>query len=175
MTGVQTCALPIWFREDLFYKLNVAPINLPPLRERKEDLPEIVDFFLRRLNKKLNKSVEGVDPACMDVFRTVSWPGNLRQLEHVLERMMLLADGSKLRGTNLPADLRAEIDLSSGSEAGTFREIVRRQTQNLEKDLIEKALEEMDGNITRTAEHLGISRKGLQLKMKELGIKGSGG
>jgi two-component system response regulator AtoC len=162
------------FREDLFYKLNVAPITLPALRERKEDLPAIVDFFLRRLGAKLNKPVDKVDPSCMDVFRTVSWPGNLRQLEHVLERMVLLADGNMLRANDIPPDLRSEIDLSSGSEAGNFREIVRRQTQSLEKDLIEKALEEMDGNITRTAEHLGISRKGLQLKMKELGIKSSG-
>jgi two-component system response regulator AtoC len=163
------------FSEGLFYKLNVAPIHLPALRERKEDLPEIVDFFVQRLNRKLNKKVEKVDPACMDIFRTVSWPGNLRQIEHVVERMMLLSDGNVLKAAHIPADLRAEIDLSSGSESGSFREIVRRQTQSLEKDLIEKALEEMDGNITRTAEHLGISRKGLQLKMKELGIKqGSG-
>jgi two-component system, NtrC family, response regulator AtoC len=159
------------FAEDLFYKLNVAPIHLPALRERKEDLPEIVDFFLQRHNRKLNKKIERVDPACMDIFRTVSWPGNLRQLEHVLERMVLLSDGNVLKPSDIPSDLRSEIDLSSGTEGGSFREIVRRQTQSLEKDLIEKALEEMDGNITRTAEHLGISRKGLQLKMKELGIK----
>lgn len=163
------------FSEALFYKLNVAPIHLPPLRERKEDLPEITDFFLARLNRKLHKTVEKVDPACMDIFRSVSWPGNLRQLEHVIERMMLLSDGATLRAEHIPQDLRNEIDLSAGAEGGSFREIVRRQTQSLEKDLIEKALEEMDGNITRTAEHLGISRKGLQLKMKELGIKqGSG-
>lgn len=159
------------FHEDLFYKLNVVPITLPPLRERKEDLPELVDFFLRRLNKKLNKAVRSVEPTCMDVFVSVSWPGNLRQLEHVLERMCLLTGGAELRAGDIPADLRSEIDLSAGTEGASFREIVRRQTQNLEKDLIEKALEEMDGNITRTAEHLGISRKGLQLKMKELGIR----
>jgi len=163
------------FREDLFYKLNVAPVHLPALRERKEDLPEITEFFLRRLNKKLNKGVERLDPSCMEVFRAVSWPGNLRQLEHVLERMVLLANGNTLRATDIPADLRSEIDLSGAGDAGSFREIVRRQTQSLEKDLIEKALEEMDGNITRTAEHLGISRKGLQLKLKELGIKSSSG
>ncbi len=164
------------FREGLFYKLNVAPITLPPLRERKEDLPEIVSFFLERLNRKLKRTIESVDPACMDVFRAVSWPGNLRQLEHVLERMILLADGNVLRAADIPADLRSEIDLSSGFDPRSFREIVRRQTQSLEKDLIEKALEEMDGNITRTAEHLGISRKGLQLKMKELSIRqGIGG
>ncbi len=159
------------FREDLFYKLNVAPLQLPALRERKEDLYEIVGFFLQRLNRKLNRTVERVDPSCMDTFRSVAWPGNLRQLEHVLERMILLSDSHILKASDIPSDLRSEIDLSSGAEAGNFREIVRRQTQSLEKDLIEKALDELDGNITRTAEHLGISRKGLQLKMKELGIK----
>lgn len=161
------------FREDLFYKLNVVPVTLPPLRERREDLPELVSFFIGRLNKKLNKNVRGVDSAAMEVFHSVSWPGNLRQLEHMLERMMLLADSGELKAKDIPADVRAEIDFSEGQESTRFREIVRRQTQNLEKELIEKALGEMDGNVTRTAEHLGISRKGLQLKMKELGIKQS--
>jgi DNA-binding NtrC family response regulator len=159
------------FREDLYYKLNVVPIHLPPLRERREDLPELVNFFVQRLNKKLSRHVTGVDEETMEVFRSVSWPGNLRQLEHVLERMIVLASGPTLRASEIPSDLRAEIDLSAHAEGASFREIVRRQTQSLEKDLIVKALEEMDGNITRTAEHLGISRKGLQIKMKELGIK----
>jgi two-component system response regulator AtoC len=162
------------FREDLFYKLNVVPVNLPALRDRKDDLPELVNFFLARLNQKLGKNARGVDAACMEVFSSVAWLGNLRQLEHVLERMMLLADSTELKARDIPSDLRSEIDLSEGQESARFREIVRRQTQNLEKDLIEKALEEMDGNVTRTAEHLGISRKGLQLKMKELGIKQGG-
>lgn len=161
------------FREDLFYKLNVVPVTLPPLRERRDDLPELVNFFIARLNKKLGKSARGVDASCMETFSSVAWPGNLRQLEHVLERMMLMAESAELRARDIPADVRAEIDLSEGQESARFREIVRRQTQNLEKELIEKALEEMDGNVTRTAEHLGISRKGLQLKMKELGIKHS--
>jgi two-component system, NtrC family, response regulator AtoC len=160
------------FREDLFYKLAVAPFALPPLRERKEELPELVAFFVERLNRKLNRSFTGVSAGCMEVFASVSWPGNLRQLEYVLERMMLLSDRTELGEQDIPADLRSEIDQSAGGESSSsFREIVRRQTQNLEKDLIEKALDEMDGNITRTAEHLGISRKGLQLKMKELGIR----
>jgi DNA-binding NtrC family response regulator len=159
------------FREDLFYKLNVAPFFLPPLRERKEDLPELVDFFVQRLNGKLNRSFTAVSGGCLDAFASVGWPGNLRQLEHVLERMMLLAEGTELKESDLPPGFRSEMDGAPGSEGASFREIVRRQTQNLEKDLIEKALEEMDGNITRTAEHLGISRKGLQLKMKELGIR----
>lgn len=159
------------FREDLYYKLNVVPFTLPPLRERKEDLPELVNFFLKRLNKKLGRSIQGVGRDCLDYFASAGWPGNLRQLEHVLERMMLLSDGTELKARDISAEIRAEIDRGAGAEGASFREIVRRQTQNLEKDLIEKALSEMDGNITRTAEHLGISRKGLQIKMKELGIR----
>jgi DNA-binding NtrC family response regulator len=159
------------FREDLFYKINVVPIHLPPLRERKDDLPEIVSFFVRRLNQKLHKHFSVPDGAVMQVFSAVSWPGNLRQLEHVLERMMVLAEGKTLREQDIPADVRMEMDTSGNYDSSNFRDIIRRQTQNLEKDLIEKALSEMDGNVTRTAEHLGISRKGLQLKMKELGIK----
>jgi DNA-binding NtrC family response regulator len=159
------------FREDLYYKLNVVPFTLPPLRERKEDLPELVGFFLNRLNKKLGRSIQGVSRDCLEYFASAGWPGNLRQLEHVLERMMLLAEGSELKARDISAEIRGEIDRGAGAEGASFREIVRRQTQNLEKDLIEKALSEMDGNITRTAEHLGISRKGLQIKMKELGIR----
>ena len=91
---------------------------MPPLRERKEDLPEIVGFFLKRLNRKLhNAPCESVDPACMDIFRSVSWPGNLRQLEHVMERMMLLGDGARsaLADRLIPQDLRAEIEVEAGS------------------------------------------------------------
>lgn len=159
------------FREDLYYKLNVAPFTLPSLRERKEDLAELVDFFVKRLNAKLGRNFSGVSKGCLDAFASVSWPGNLRQLEHVIERMMLLAEGQELKESDILNELRSEIDRGVGAEGASFREIVRRQTQNLEKDLIEKALDEMDGNITRTAEHLGISRKGLQIKMKELGIR----
>jgi DNA-binding NtrC family response regulator len=160
------------FLEGLHYKLNVAPFFLPPLRERREDTPELAAFFLARLNKKLGRAFTGLSEKCLSLLSAASWPGNLRQLEHVLERMMLLAEGNELEAADLTPELRAEIEKGSGAdEGGSFREIVRRQTQNLEKDLIEKALGEMDGNITRTAEHLGISRKGLQLKMKELGIR----
>ncbi len=159
------------FLPELFYKINVMPFVLPPLRERKEDLPDLTDFFIRRLNHKLNRSFTSISKNCLEAFAKAYWPGNLRQLEHVLERMMLLSEGTELKDEDILLKLRPEIDRSSMPDGASFREIVRRQTQNLEKDLIEKALEEMDGNITRTAEHLGISRKGLQIKIKELGIR----
>jgi two-component system, NtrC family, response regulator AtoC len=160
------------FREDLFYKLNVAPFRLPALRDRKDDLPEIISFLMEKLNHKLNRRFQSLSRSCLDAFQNFSWPGNLRQLENVLERMMLLSDGTEIQGGEILDQLKIELENTQSLEGGnSFREIVRRQTQNLEKDLIEKALDEMDGNITRTAEYLGISRKGLQLKMRELGIR----
>ncbi len=160
------------FLENLFYKLNVAPFRIPALRERKEDLPEMVAFLMEKLNTKLGRRFQTVSRSCMDALTGFHWPGNLRQLENVLERMMLLSDGTEIQGGEILEQLKVELENTQALEGGgSFREIVRRQTQNLEKDLIEKALEEMDGNITRTAEHLGISRKGLQLKMRELGIR----
>jgi len=159
------------FREDLFYKLNIVPLVIPPLRERKEDMQEIVRHCMKKWNKRLHKNYQEIDSQCMDVFLSASWPGNLRQLEQVLERMMLLGNGQTLQMKNLPEDLRSEIEANTNYDSSRFREIIKKQTQNLEKELIEKALIEMDGNITKTAEYLGISRKGLQLKIKELGIK----
>jgi two-component system, NtrC family, response regulator AtoC len=159
------------FREDLFYKLSVAPLLLPPLRERKEDMGNICDFFLSRLSQRLGRSKPRVSPSLLRGFQEAHWPGNLRQLEYVLERLLLVGDGQELADGPLWDSLRREMDGAGNFDGTSFREVVRRQTQNLERDLIEKALQEMDGNVTRTAEHLGISRKGLQIKMKELGIR----
>lgn len=164
------------FREDLFYRLNVVPINLPPLRDRKEDMDSLVKFFLKEFNEKFKKNFTAISPEAMAALRNYSWPGNIRQLEHALERMVLMSDGAILQFRDLPEEVaQASGGRSSGEgdleEPPSFKEIIRKQTQTLERDLIEKALEETGGNITRTAEKLGLSRKGLQLKIKELGLK----
>ncbi len=165
------------FREDLFYRLNVVPIRLPSLRERKEDIDLLVKYFLGEFNKKLNRGIQGVTPEILYVLRNHSWPGNIRQLENVLERMMLMCEGSVLSAVDLPEELNVGLPPKDEQvvvdESSSLKQIVRRQTQALEKDLIEKALEETHGNVTRAAEKLGLSRKGLQLKMKELGIRRS--
>jgi nitrogen regulation protein NR(I) len=163
------------FREDLFYRLNVVPIHLPALRERREDIDALVKYFLQQFNLKLRRSITGIEPACMEALRAYSWPGNIRQLENALERMALMSDGSVLRVEDLPEEILSSVpgrkDLEATSECSNFKEIVRRRTQNVERELIERALEETAGNVTRAAEKLGLSRKGLQLKMKELGLK----
>jgi len=165
------------FREDLFYRLNVVPIQLPPLRDRREDIDPLVKVFLQQFNDKLKKGITAITPETLVALRSYGWPGNIRQLENVLERMVLMCEN----GVLTPADLPEEIlpasargrESGAGGEAepSTFKDIVRRQTQTLERDLIEKALEETGGNVTRAAEKLGLSRKGLQLKIKELGLR----
>lgn len=162
------------FREDLYYRLNVVPVLLPALRERAEDIDALVDRFIARFNERLGKHVVKVEPATRSALRGYRWPGNLRQLENAIERMVLLADSETLSNRDLPEEITAEIyGAASGSSAPElgFKEAVRRKTQETERNLIERALDETAGNVTRTAEKLGLSRKGLQLKMKELGIK----
>ena len=165
------------FREDLFYRLNVVPIHLPPLRDRKEDIDLLVRFFLKQFNEKLKKGIMTVTPDAMAALRSHSWPGNIRQLENVLERMVLMAEGNRLGVEDLPEEVAVSAGLltpagePTGEGAFSFKQIVKRQTQSVERDLIETALEETGGNVTRAAEKLGLSRKGLQLKLKELGLK----
>lgn len=162
------------FREDLYYRLNVVPVLLPALRERAEDIDSLVDRFVDRFNQRLGKHVLRVDPAIRSALRGYRWPGNLRQLENAIERMVLLADSDTLSIRDLPEEIATET-FGAGTRAGDdelgFKEFVRRKTQETERKLIERALDDASGNVTRTAEKLGLSRKGLQLKMKELGIK----
>ncbi len=160
------------FREDLFYRLNVVPINLPALRERKGDLDLLVVYFIGRFNEKLKKAISGITTGALIAFHRYHWPGNIRQLENILERMMLMSDDVILTEKDLPEEIShlVEAKTSEESESLSLKEIVKKYTQTLEKDLIERALEEKSGNVTKAAERLGLSRKGLQLKIKELGI-----
>ncbi|HTL13431.1 MAG TPA: sigma-54 dependent transcriptional regulator [Bdellovibrionota bacterium] len=166
------------FREDLFYRLNVVPIQLPPLRERRDDLVTLIGYFIERFNGKLGKNISKLEPACFAALRSFGWPGNIRQLENVIERMVLMSEGDTLLAAGLPDPIRdaavspsAEPTAQELEDLSNFKEIVRRRMQDLERTFIERALEETEGNVTRAAERLGLSRKGLQLKMKELGIR----
>ena len=165
------------FREDLFYRLNVVPIQLPPLRNRQDDIDKLVRFFLQQFNEKLKKAITGITPEAMEALRAYPWPGNIRQLENVLERMMLMSEDPILRVADLPEEVVAATgalpETPTGTEEGAvnFKDLVKRRTQSVERDLIEKALVETGGNVTRAAEKLGLSRKGLQLKIKELGLR----
>ncbi len=168
------------FREDLFYRLDVVPIRLPPLRERPTDIPVLVKHFLDRFAGRLGRDGLSVDDDALAAMVEFQWPGNIRQLENIVERMVLLADGDALGRADLPREVRdgrrdpqAGVDTIREVERvpdGNLKDIVKEQSQRLEKELILRALEEDDWNVTHTAKRLGISRKGLQNKMKDYGL-----
>ncbi len=170
------------FREDLFYRLNVVPIRLPALRERAIDIPVLVEHFLVKFNERLKKNVGGVEQDAMDVLSNYAWPGNIRELENVVERAVLFSDGAKLRVQDLPPELRgststpppavgdAPRDLAISGDGG-LKEHVKTAMSRLERELVGRALQQTGGNVTHAARLLKISRKGLQLKMKELGLR----
>ncbi len=153
------------FREDLFYRLKVVPIHMPALRERREDIAPLAQFFVERFARKLSRNVAGVDPAALAALHAHAWPGNIRELENVIERAVLLSDGSTITVSDLPEGVEPE-----RAGPASLREQVRDATRQLERRAIVEALDATHGNVTHAAEHLGLSRRGLQLKMRELEI-----
>ena len=173
------------FREDLYYRLNVVPIPLPPLRERRDDISRLAAFFLRRFNQRLNKQIDGIDQAAMAKLNGYAWPGNIRELENIIERAVLFADGRRIGVEDLSGEVLAvhrdshadsvvadalRDQVAVGAEG--LKEQVKAATNKLERELIHRALSETNGNVTHAARLLKISRKGLQLKMKELDLRG---
>ncbi|HYX93313.1 MAG TPA: sigma 54-interacting transcriptional regulator, partial [Myxococcaceae bacterium] len=182
------------FRKDLFYRLNVVPIRLPALRQRAGDIPMLARHFIDKYNRKLNKHIEGITHEALAVLGSYSWPGNIRELENFIERILLFADGPLIGVADLPEHIRVgpptpstpaaqPVALAAGAlpqpeliaapaAEGGLKDLVRARAAELEKDLIIRALEETGGNVTRAAKLLQISRKSLQTKMKEFGLRG---
>jgi DNA-binding NtrC family response regulator len=148
------------FREDLYYRLNVINITLPPLRERKEDIPELSRFFLKKYGHKLSKSASDFAPEVLDLFSSYDWPGNVRELENIIERAVILSDSEQIakEDVSIPA-VRAGRETPAASSL-----------EEMEKEHIQKVLHEAEGNQSRTSQLLGIDRKTLYLKLKKYGI-----
>ena len=154
------------FREDLFYRLHVLPIKLPALRDRIEDLPELIRHFIERANKKLHKNVQ-TTLAINDIqtLQSYHWPGNIRELENLVERAVLLTNNSTITMEDfLHPELRNSPELN-------LKDYVKSQTARLEKQHIVYILETCNGNVTHAAQKLGISRKSLQNKMREYNLR----
>ena len=161
------------FRSDLYYRLNVMPIEIPPLRERPEDIPPLVDRFLTRLRSKLSLSLHGVTPEAMRLLLGHRWPGNIRELENVLERAAVLSEDTWIK----PADLRLpDAHPSAGSELALTLHFdhddfsVKRAQRELERELILRALEATNGNRTHAAKLLELSHRALLYKIKSLNL-----
>jgi DNA-binding NtrC family response regulator len=154
------------FREDLFYRLNVIPISLPSLRERKEDLAVLAEFFIEKHGKEVKKKISNIAPATLDLLKKYSWPGNVRELENTIERAVLLCGGDTIQPVDLFLDEEEVSTTSSSSGAGEF---VGKTLHQMEKEMILQTLEEVDNNKTKCAEILGISIRTLRNKLTEYG------
>jgi len=155
------------FREDLFYRLNVVTLHVPPLRTRREDIPLLADFFLKRYAEKNRRLIKGFSPRAVDLLMRYSWPGNVRELENVVERAVILAREDTITPVEFPATIRAlDIDETDPD----FELTPGSSLKDMERRMIIRTLEETGGNRTQAAEILGISRRTIQLKLKEYGI-----
>jgi len=164
------------FREDLYYRLNVFPIPLPPLRERKDDLPILAQALLEDLNRKHATKVTELSGEVLARFQTYEWPGNVRELRNVLERAVILAGEGAIQLAHLPPGFSGAPAPSSGvsAEQGELHIRVGETIEQAERALIELTLEHTKNNKTRAAEILGISQKTLFNKLKEYGTQGAG-
>jgi two-component system, NtrC family, response regulator AtoC len=152
------------FREDLFYRLNVFPIHIPPLRERKDEIPLLVSHFITKYNQKLSRSVKDVAPEVMAGMMQHEWSGNIRELENVIERAMILSDTDYIANIDLMnGDKKDNNKIDTWLSSLSFEEA----KQKIERKYIERALTETGGNRTRAAKILGISRRSLIYKLKE--------
>ena len=169
------------FREDLFYRLNVVNIRIPALRERREDIPEILDYYLKKSAADNGKDVSDISPEALGVLMAYDWPGNVRELRNCVERMVVFARGATLTVTDVPVDIRsavgeqfevkpAPVEKISADRADMLREVIGLNVKANEKSLIMKALEECGGNRSKAAQKLNISRRTLYRKLHEYGL-----
>ena len=148
------------FREDLFYRLNVIRLEVPPLKERVEDIPLLAGYFLRKFNRRLGKSIRGIQPEALKVLQGYEFSGNVRELENILERAIILSESDTLSIKDLHL---APASFSPFAPRGTLEEV--------QKQMIRDALQRWEGNRTRAAEELGIHRRTLIRKIKEYGFE----
>jgi two-component system, NtrC family, nitrogen regulation response regulator GlnG len=173
------------FRGDLYYRLGIVAITLPPLRERAEDLPLLVDHFLKRFSPEMGKEVVQVSPESLELLRCYQWPGNLRELQSVLRQALLRAQGRVLLADFLPPAVRGEESMGTGPRSAAIdwekfldqrllagsRDLYAEALAQMEQSLVTRVLRHTGGNQCQAAKVLGITRGSLRTKIRTLGIK----
>jgi DNA-binding NtrC family response regulator len=161
------------FREDLYFRLNVFPVPIPPLRERPEDIPVLVQHFTAKFAREMRKPVTGATPEALRALQGYAWPGNVRELENAIERAVILAGGEQIQASDLVLGLgrAAREEPEPLPLTGSLHEVSLRASQRAERDLIRKVLKESGGNKTRAAETLQVSYKTLLTKIKDFGLQ----
>jgi transcriptional regulator with PAS, ATPase and Fis domain len=155
------------FRSDLFYRLNVVPIHIPPLRERKDDLIPLVNHLLDKFASKYGKKIDTIPPEVMATFSNYDWPGNIRELENAMERMVVMSETDSISLDQVPSEIRGVVSTTKTSDLKATLDTLSQVT---EKQMIIDALNKTNQNRTSAAKLLGISRRTLQNKIKEYGL-----
>jgi len=156
------------FREDLYWRLNVIPVRMPALRDRLEDLPELARFFIRRYNKKFRRNIQGIADSTLQILGSYWWPGNIRELENLIERIVAVSDKDWITDEDLPYELHvAQLD----SEGPSSENLLERAVMTFERNFLIRALEKSGWNVTATARNLGIPLSTLKFKMDRLEIR----
>jgi DNA-binding NtrC family response regulator len=158
------------FRDDLYYRINVLSVDVPPLRERKDDISVLIDFFLKKHTRNTSRLIRGLTPETKKLMMNYSWPGNVRQLESAIERAILLCEGDLISVEDLPMEVRQET--RPVAVEGAFRLPAEGISfEDVERDLITQAMEQTDYNITKAAKLLGLTFRTLQYRLEKFGIK----
>jgi DNA-binding NtrC family response regulator len=157
------------FRDDLYYRINVLSIDVPPLRERREDIPVLIDFFLKKHTRNTSRLIRGLTPEARKVMTDYAWPGNVRQLESAIERAILLCEGDLITVEDLPLEVRQET--RPAAESGFRLPAEGVNFEDVERNLIMQAMERTDYNITKAAQLLGLTFRTLQYRLEKFGIK----
>ncbi len=161
------------FREDLFYRLNVLPFHVPPLRERRDDIPALANHFLEYFSRQESREIKALSPEALADLKNYTWPGNVRELKNLIERLVIMTPGSVISQENLPPNLttRQSGDLSGQRVLGSAASNLKEAREEFERDFILQKLEENDWNISRTAEIIDLERSNLHRKIKSYGIE----
>ncbi len=159
------------FREDLYYRLNVIPINVPALRDRIDDIPVFTDHFLREFSVRSGKEKKEISPKAVELLREHNWPGNVRELKNLIERLVIMTPGKTIEVSDLPDSIRKEGPGVAEDEVFEDGESLKEATTRFEREFILKRLAQNDGNVARTAEQIGIARRNLHRKIRQLGIR----
>jgi DNA-binding NtrC family response regulator len=161
------------FREDLYYRLNVVPISIPPLREHKEDIPYLVDHFIKRFAESSGKAIEGITPEAMNLLADFHWPGNVRELENIIERAVVMASGPKIGAGDIRLDIAAPGSHAAPQAASGPATLFLPEGMTLEQfeeKLIGEALQRAGGNKSQAARLLGLSRNALRYRLSKIGV-----
>jgi DNA-binding NtrC family response regulator len=162
------------FRKDLYYRLNVFPVEIPPLRKRKEDIPLLIQFFLKKLSKDLQKDIHDVHPQVREALEKYSWPGNIRELENLLERAYILENSELLTPESFPVELfeheTSSAVLPLGTD-GSLSEARRKAIESFEKRYLKELISRNSGKINQSAQEAGVSTRQLHKLMLKYGIR----